>query len=624
MPKTRSAPDRSRSRGLHRSRGLCRRPVASLALLAGLVLLLPAAAARADHDTANQDGAYANAAYGDAGSAGDGYYDDGAPADYASGYSYVRNLRGDATLIQAGGERSQLEVNQPVLVGDRLWVAPGSLAEVLLSDGNLLRLDGGSEVVFDALAGSPEGRDRATVLRLLEGNVQLIVFSDALGDEMPRVDLPNGTVYVGDAGRYRLTSDRGDWSQVVVRSGWAEVATERGSEVVRAGGEALVEGGRAPQVALRQAGGFDTLERWGERLDTEVADPGSVDPSLRYAAAPLDDHGSWLYVGQQRAWRPTVTAGWSPYSDGRWDYTPLGLTWVSYEPWGWVPYHYGSWDLVPGYGWVWFPGRTFSPARVYWYWGPSHVAWVPSGYYQRHYRGWGYGGGFRLGVYGWVGGDWGLFADWTVCETGYFGNRYQNRYVHDGRYWQRHDRGHAVPRGLLTTDTRGLTPNRWRQPEEALRALRTRPGRSATSSRGGTVTAELPDVTSFVARKRDLPTDVERRVLRVDGNGGARRVPEQTLHTVKPRDEGRLGAGEIAFDGGGGGRAVTRHDAPTGRVTGNGGSAGSSAPRGSATSISQPRLSAPRTGRHPHRRHPHRRHAGGRTPWRGAARRRRR
>ena len=318
----------------------------------------------------------------------------------------MRNLRGDATLIQAGGERSQLEINQPVLVGDRLWVAPGSLAEVLLSDGNLLRLDGGSEVSFDALAGSPEARDRSTALRLLKGNVQLVVFSDALGDEMPRVDLPNGSVYIGDAGRYRLTSDRGDWSEVVVRAGWAEIASDRGSEVVRAGGEALVEGVGAPRIALQQAGGFDTLERWGEQLDAQVADGGYVDPSLRYAAAPLEDNGRWIEVGQRRAWRPRVANDWYPYTHGRWQYTSIGLTWVSYEPWGWVPYHYGSWDYVSSYGWVWFPGRTFSPARVYWYWGPEHVAWVPAGYYQRHYRGRGYDRGFRFGVYGWVGGDW--------------------------------------------------------------------------------------------------------------------------------------------------------------------------------------------------------------------------
>ena len=128
------------------------------------------------------------------------------PAEYESGYSYLRNLRGDATLILADGERRQVESNQPVLAGDRLWVAPGSLAEVLLSDGNLLRLDGGSEVSFEALAGSPESRDRSTALRLPEGNVQLVVFSDVLGTDS-RVDLPNATVYVGEAGRYRLTSD---------------------------------------------------------------------------------------------------------------------------------------------------------------------------------------------------------------------------------------------------------------------------------------------------------------------------------------------------------------------------------------------------------------------------------
>jgi hypothetical protein len=555
----------------------------AMLVLAALVLLLtaPPAPAQESYD------------YADYGSGREGYYDDdGAAAEYESGYSYVRNLRGDATLVQAGGERGQLEVNQPVLVGDRVWVAPGSMAELLLSDGNLLRLDGDTEVVFEALSGSPEARDASTVLRLLEGNLQLVVFTDALGREMPRVNLPNASLYVGDAGRYRLTSDRGDWSQVVVRSGWAEVSTRRGSEVVRAGGEALVEGEGSPRTVLRQAGGFDTLERWGERLDAQVTDSGYVDDSLRYAAAPLEDHGSWVYVDQRRAWRPQVTSDWYPYTRGRWRYTPIGLTWVSYEPWGWVPYHYGSWDHAPGYGWVWFPGRTFAPARVYWYWGPNHVAWVPYGYYNRHYGHRGHG--FRFGVHGWVGGGWDLFADWAVCPTAYFGHRYQHRYVHDGRYWGRHDRGGHLPRGILTTDTRPLTPDRWHDPDGAIRALRTRPGSGAAGTRGGA--AELPDVTAFVARKRDLPPEVERRVMVVDRAGGARRAEGEPLHTVKPRDGSRQpGIGEVVFDGGGGsrGQVTPRGGTPAAGAAGAAGSAGTGVGSGRAET---PRRVDPRAG----------------------------
>ena len=459
----------------------------------------------------------------------DGYSDD-APAGYDAGYSYVRNLRGTATLIEAGGEAERAEVvlNQPVLAGDRLWVAPGSLVEILLSDGNLLRIDGDSEVAFERLAMSPESGDRTTELRLAEGNVQLVTFGDALGDGAPRIELPNATVYLEEAGSYRLTADR-EWSQVVAREGWAEVATARGSLVVRAGEEAIVEGARAPRSFVREAGARDDLERWGARLDDQQLAGDQlaryeVDDSLRYAAAPLEEHGNWVTVEHRRAWRPYVDAGWRPYHHGRWRHTPIGLTWVSYEPWGWVPYHYGTWDHHPGFGWVWYPGARFAPAWVYWYWGPSHVAWVPAGYYTHYYSPW-YHRGFRFGVYGWAGGHYGIFSDWVFCPTVYLGSRHQDRHAWAGRDWRGRDRRDVVPRGIITTDTRGLRPENWRDHDQVERVLRTRPGNGGggpagdgrlVASRGG----ELPDVTPFVERRRELPDDVERRVVVGDRQGG--------------------------------------------------------------------------------------------------------
>ncbi len=476
-----------------------------------------------------------------------GAYDDpGAgddPAGYDAGYSYVRNLVGDATLVQGDdGARDDLQINQPVLAGDRLWVAPGSRVEMLLSDGNLLRLDGDSELVLTRLAGSPETGDTLTDLVLLEGHLQLVVFADALGDELPRVELPNGTVYVQQAGSYRITAAGGDWSQVVARDGWAEVDTGRGSVVVRGGEEAILDGDRAPRSVVRTASALDDLERWGDRLDRAVDDSGHVDRSLRYAAAPLDQHGDWISVDDRAAWRPRVEAGWSPYWNGRWEHTPIGLTWVSYEPWGWVPYHYGTWDYQPAYGWVWYPGTAFSPAWVYWYWGPSQVAWVPVGYYTHYYHPrYRQSAGFRFGVYGWAGGDWGIFGDWTFCDVGYFGTRFQSRHVWRGRSWERHHGGRALPRGIITTDTRPLGRDDWRDPERALRALRTRPG--ARVAAGG---RDLPDVTAFVARRGALPRDVEQRVLVTDRTRGARlsgtplRPTDATV--ARPRATVRRGA----------------------------------------------------------------------------------
>jgi uncharacterized protein DUF6600/FecR-like protein len=446
-----------------------------------------------------------------------------APAAAATGsYGYFRVVEGSATLMQAGNdERASAEINQPVLAGDRLWVPDRSRVEVVLADRNIVRLDGGSELLLERLAASPDRDDRATVLRLLEGNLQLVVIQDSLGDELPRIETPNATIYPQNFGVYRITADREGWTELVVRTGTAEVVTDDGTVRVRADEQAIVD--RDAQV--RQAGGFDALERWARQLDDDYrsADVRYVDDNLRYSAAPLARHGSWIYHDGSPYWRPRVAAGWRPYWQGRWIYTPSGMTWVSNEPWGWVPYHYGSWDYLPAYGWAWQPGHVWSPAWVYWYWGPSYVGWCPTGYYTRYYGPrFGHNFGFRFGVYGWAGGHWGNFHHWSFVRSSYFDHRAYRHGYRDGYrdgFWDgrrdvhryavdidRDGRG-ELERGIITTDTKPLRPSTWRNQDEVRRALRV----------AGPGAAELPDVTSFIARKPDLPASVT-RVVRADGD----------------------------------------------------------------------------------------------------------
>jgi len=444
--------------------------------------------------------------------------------DDQQSYGYLRVVEGEATLVQAGSDaRIQADVNQPVLVGDRISVPNKAKVELVLADRNLVRLDGGSDLLLEHLAESPDANDRATVLRLLEGNMQVVVTQDSLGDELPRIDTPNATIYPQDFGMYRITADQ-DWSEVTVRRGKAEVVTDGGSRVVRADEHATIEGDR--RIAVDSAPGFDSLERWAQRLDQDQqADLDNVDEGLRYSAAPLNRYGSWVTVEDQSYWRPRVDDSWRPYSAGRWVYTPSGMTWVSYEPWGWVPYHYGSWDFINGYGWLWRPGYVYSPAWVYWYWGPSYTGWCPIGYYSHYYASVGFRG-FHSGLYGWAGGDWGLFARWTFVPGSYF-RGYRDGYragFRDAHWREQWDvRRHAVPidefrrngrhldRGLITTDTRHLTPDTWGDSHRAVEVLRRQPGQIA--GKGG---GELPDVSSFIARKPQLPPTVAHAIVGPD------------------------------------------------------------------------------------------------------------
>ncbi|HEX5759341.1 MAG TPA: DUF6600 domain-containing protein [Thermoanaerobaculia bacterium] len=429
------------------------------------------------------------------------------PAAAESGsYGYFRVIEGSATVTQAGsGDRAAAELNQPVLAGDRLWVHRSGRLEAVLSDGNLLRVDGGSELLFERLADSPESDDGQTVLRLLQGNVQLVVRRG--GRELPRIDTPNATVYLQDEGVYRIATDAEGWTEVVVRDGYAEVVTERGSAVVRTDEQAWVEGVRLPDVDVQAAGSSDALERWARRLDDEVEGDryaSYVDEDLRYQARPLSRYGSWINFNATWVWQPRVAHGWRPYHYGRWAYTPAGYFWVTSEPWGWVPYHYGTWDYVGRHGWVWYPGRTFAPAWVYWHWGPNYVGWCPIGYYTHWYSGWYRNHGFRRGVYGWAGGGWDPWNDWSFVPYGHFRNRDLHRHARAGRDL-RDTRPDGPGRGILTTDTRSLTPDRLGDPRGVQEVLR----RRDVTPRGG----DLPDVTAFVERRDELPPEVRRTVI---------------------------------------------------------------------------------------------------------------
>jgi hypothetical protein len=147
-----------------------------------------------------------------------------------------------------------------------------------------------------------------------------------------------------------------------------------------------------PEVA-RGSFSRDRFDIWvADRTDSTLAAYNSA--AARYVegsdydedVAVLDNYGQWDYspTYQSEVWRPSVSADWSPYSDGYWYSTPIGASWVSNEPWGWFPHHYGNWFFDAGFNsWCWSPAYLFSPAWVYWGFSPSFVGWCPVGYYSR-------------------------------------------------------------------------------------------------------------------------------------------------------------------------------------------------------------------------------------------------
>ncbi|MBP1642587.1 MAG: FecR family protein [Acidobacteria bacterium] len=455
-------------------------------------------------------------------------------------YSYVRTLDGRATLASQGSAPGEeATVNQPLLTGDRVAVARGARVEIALADRNLVRVGGGSVLVLTRVAFSGDRGERSTLLDLEDGELVLTVTEDALGDALPEVRTPGGEVVIHRPGTYRIATAPEGWTEVVVREGFAEVVTGRGSTLVREAESAYVALSRQG-ADIADAGPFDSLERWGDELAAGARQAELyVEPELSYQAAPLADYGSWVSVNSAWYWQPRVAAGWRPYWDGRWGWTPSGLTWISDEPWGWMPYHYGSWASMPGYGWLWRPGRLYSPAWVYWHWSDDWVGWCPTGYYTNWYGPWGYGYGsgygygygFRCGIYGWAGGNWGFYNDWNFAPNYCLRRRDQRRHHRRGGDLGR-ELGPHVPRGLVTTETRGLPRERLGD-RGFVRTELARRGKLRPD-------ADFADVTDFVARKRDLPRQVS-DVIRSEPGARVRlaEVPEAADGRPRAGDRGR-------------------------------------------------------------------------------------
>jgi len=311
------------------------------------------------------------------------------------GVARISFVRGDVSMQRGdSGDDSAVELNTPLVAGDKVFTGSRSRAEVQLDWANMLRLDENAQADIATLD------SRRIQVQLAQG---LALFSVLKGSETDvEIDTPNVSIHPRREGRYRIEVLPSGDTLVTVQEGEADISTPDGSTILKKNQLITVRGvGNDAQFQTARADSTDEFDRWNNDRDRIIADAESYRRTNRYytGAGDLDAYGRWDRVPDYGyVWVPRVTVGWAPYRHGRWVWTAYwGWTWTSYEPWGWAPYHYGRW-FVHGGNWVWWPGPVTPVYRpVY---APAYVSFFGFNSHSGFSVGVSFGGGF--GSIGWL------------------------------------------------------------------------------------------------------------------------------------------------------------------------------------------------------------------------------
>ena len=472
--------------------------------------------------------------------------------------SYISYDDGGTIVRQTSdGRETEGRVNLPIYAGDEIVTGRRGRTEVVLADGNVLALDRSTAVGFTSIAASFGSDDQETIIHLRYGKAMFYRAANSRGSA--RFDTEGATYFAAHEAMFSVETSSAGADRVVVFDGEVEVRTPDRNAVLRRGDSAQLDN-RGVYSAIRDAvGTADDFERWfvqrAERFGGK--DSRYLDHSLSYAEEDLNQNGSWVNISSYGwAWRPHVATGWRPYYYGHWGYGYNGcLTWVSYEPWGWVPYHYGRWAYDAFYGWFWVPGAAYSPAWVYWWYGPGYVGWAPAGWYDcyRPYYGWAYSPYARasvgFGFYGRVHAGSVDLRPWTfVDSTTMVSNRVDRAaYTTDAirSRLMRDNEGF----GTISSGAARFTREEFRDPAAAINRRLTPGTRGGASGTTGT-----PDVTPFFRRDNEVPSTIRDRVARSRPTDGTVRTVSGSSGGLAPIGRGSvapIGGGNVAPIGGG-------------------------------------------------------------------------
>jgi hypothetical protein len=298
----------------------------------------------------------------------------GAVADPPGRVGRVAVVTGTVRTVDADGQWTALQRNQPLTTGDQVFSDVGGRA-VLQIGSSTVRLGENSGVTFTRLD------DEQVRLRFDHGSLALRVrSSDVLGEFVVETD--EGEFLPQHPGYFRFDREPGQAVRAMAWSGDLLLQAHDSALPIAAQQRAEVwqEGDQKVTHYRMLAIPVDDFSEWAladDRLDDKaLADTsgGTAVPAEMTGAADLSQYGHWATsTDYGSVWYPSsVYVGWAPYTYGYWNWVgPWGWTWIDYAPWGFAPYHYGRWVWIGGH-WAWCPG-TWGPRPVY---APALVGWV--------------------------------------------------------------------------------------------------------------------------------------------------------------------------------------------------------------------------------------------------------
>lgn len=383
-------------------------------------------------------------------------YDGPQPVDQSQAYdnsdqapgrvARLAYLSGQVQFAPAGeNDWGSVEVNRPMVIGDRLLTGDDGRAVLELGDASI-RIDNGS--AFDFL-----NLDRNNVqIELSQGTLNLAVRQLAQGENF-EVDTPTIAFVAAQPGIYRIDDDpSGTGSMVTVFQGSGTVYGENGvSREVTAGTSYRFNDSALSSVDVNGLPQPDDFDRFCEARDANYdrymrQEQPYVPPDM-IGADDLDQYGQWDDTPDYGSvWYPSsVPVGWAPYRYGHWAWIdPWGWTWVDDEPWGFAPFHYGRWVYVSD-RWGWLPG----PVNVQPVYAPALVAFIGGSGLSLSIN---LGGG---GPVGWCPlGPRDVYVPWFRASRNYFTNvnvtNIRNVYVNKtiiNNFYSDYQAGRVPPRG---------------------------------------------------------------------------------------------------------------------------------------------------------------------------------